>query len=78
MSWTLIVTMREGRDEALPFETEEGAKAALEEVNKALAVHPRQQIKPITIDGRLVVRPADVRSAKVQERQEPRGGSWAE
>jgi hypothetical protein len=67
MSWQLTVTMRQGKDHVLSFETEDEAKAALAEINAALGLHPRLLRKPATIAGQLVVIPVDVRSAEVSE-----------
>jgi hypothetical protein len=67
MSWDLIVTMREGKEHTLSFEDEDEAKAALDEVNKALSAMRTAQLKATTIAGKLVVRAADVRSAEIRE-----------
>jgi hypothetical protein len=67
MSWELVITMRQGEDHRLSFKTEEEAKAALEEVNNTLGLHPRLQQKGTMIAGRLTLKPADIRSAEARE-----------
>jgi hypothetical protein len=71
MSWQLIVYLTDGSKRELTFETKDEADAALGEVEAALGLHPRQQIKPVRIAGQLVVRPSDVRTAESRESHPP-------
>jgi hypothetical protein len=68
----LVVHMREGAQHVLDFERDEDAAAALQELNDALAARGQER-DPVTIAGRLVVRPVDVRSAELSD--PPRSGA---
>ncbi len=57
--------MTKGDPHTLGFDDAADAKAALAEVEKAISAGPGTQ--PVTIAGRLLVRPVDVRSAEVTE-----------
>lgn len=66
MPTRLMVHMRDGAAHTLDFDTDQEASAALQEVNDAMAARAMQG-QPTTIAGRLVVRPADVRSAELTD-----------
>ena len=63
----LMIHMRDGTPHVLDFEDEQAGKAALDEVQNALSAHGPSLMRPVTIAGRVVVRPADVRSAELEE-----------
>jgi hypothetical protein len=60
----LTVHLRDGGQHVLDFETDDAGAAALQEVNDALAARGSWN-SPATIAGRLVLLPADIRSAEL-------------
>ena len=63
----LMVHMTKGDPHVLDFDDEASAKAALDELQEPLGYPPGKAQYPITVADRLVVKPADVRSAELVE-----------
>ncbi len=62
----LTIHMHKGTPHVLDFDADDEAAAALSEVNTALSTTNTQALaRPVTIAGRLVVRPGEIRSAEL-------------
>jgi hypothetical protein len=62
----VVVSMRKGDPHIVDFSDEAAARSALQEVHEALEPRAKRD-KPVTIAGRLVVVPEDIRSAALEE-----------
>jgi hypothetical protein len=67
MSWQLTITMREGKDHVLNFDTEEEATSGAGRSQQPARPAPATAASGHTIAERLVVKPADVRSAEASK-----------